>query len=263
MKKFSIFVIIIFALLSAYSVSAAYQLETTYPEIEGVKATSELTSFIRYIYIYGLATIGLVALGALVIGGIMYMGAGSITSAEEAKKIIWGAIGGLLLGLGAYLILNTINPDLLKLKKPEVKSFSLRKEEEAAYRTASEQSARSQLSQAGINTKRECQPNESTGCVTFDGIRENTLNEVIGLKRDCGCDIYVSGARESGHRAGSRSHQTGHKIDIHLNDPLNNYISENFKRVGTRPSDQAPLYENPQTGNLYAKESDHWDIFVR
>ena len=41
-----------------------------------------------------------------------------ITSTEEAKKMIWGAIGGLLLGLSAYLILNTINPDLTLLRSP-------------------------------------------------------------------------------------------------------------------------------------------------
>lgn len=115
-KKIFILIIVISASLFAYSVLAEYKLEAGYPEIEGVKPEGGLIPYIRYIFVYGLATIGLLALGALVVGGLMYMSAGSITSTEKAREVIWGAIGGLLLGLSAYLILNTINPDLVKLK---------------------------------------------------------------------------------------------------------------------------------------------------
>ena len=44
--------------------------------------------------------------------------AGILTSKDEAKKWIWGALSGLILALAAYLILNTINPDLVSLTPP-------------------------------------------------------------------------------------------------------------------------------------------------
>lgn len=50
----------------------------------------------------------------IVVGGLEYMTSELISSKEEGKKRILGAIFGLLLALGAYALLFTINPDLLK-----------------------------------------------------------------------------------------------------------------------------------------------------
>jgi len=63
--------------------------------------------------------VGIIGLGALVYGGLTYMLSGTVTSKEVAKKQIWGAIAGLILALSAYLILNTINPDLVRFRLPE------------------------------------------------------------------------------------------------------------------------------------------------
>lgn len=57
--------------------------------------------------------------------GIQYMTSDFISSKEEAKNSITNVIFGLLLALGAWLILNTINPDLLNvclnnMKKAEI-----------------------------------------------------------------------------------------------------------------------------------------------
>jgi hypothetical protein len=119
MKKITIFVIIAFSLviLLTHFAQAAYQLEVSYPTVSIGGDTSPsggLISYLRYIYLLSLAAVGIAALGALVYGGFMYMLSGTITSKDEAKKWIWGAISGLILALAAYLILNTINPDLVK-----------------------------------------------------------------------------------------------------------------------------------------------------
>ncbi|MCI0542782.1 hypothetical protein L0Y69_03475, partial [bacterium] len=50
----------------------------------------------------------------IVIGGIQYMGSESIFSKEDAKKRIGGAMLGLLLAFLSYIILQAINPGLLK-----------------------------------------------------------------------------------------------------------------------------------------------------
>ena len=54
------------------------------------------------------------AMVMIVMGGIEYMTTELISSKEEGKSRITNALLGLLIALGSYLILNTINPDLLK-----------------------------------------------------------------------------------------------------------------------------------------------------
>jgi hypothetical protein len=55
----------------------------------------------------------ILAMIMIVMGGIQYMTSGLVSSKESAKETITNAILGLLLALGAFAILNTINPDLL------------------------------------------------------------------------------------------------------------------------------------------------------
>ena len=106
-----------FFLLFALNIWAGYELEVGIPNQQGAQAGSEvgLADYIRYIYLSALGAVGVAALGALIIGGFIYMLSDLVTTKEEAKKYIWGAIWGLLLGLAAYLILYTINPDLVSL----------------------------------------------------------------------------------------------------------------------------------------------------
>ncbi|KKQ33857.1 MAG: hypothetical protein US45_C0004G0018 [Candidatus Nomurabacteria bacterium GW2011_GWA1_37_20] len=50
----------------------------------------------------------------IVIGGLEYMTSELISSKEAGKEKVTGALLGLLIALGAYALLFTINPDLLK-----------------------------------------------------------------------------------------------------------------------------------------------------
>lgn len=121
MKKiFFIFLLLIifYSLFFVHFVLAGYKIEVDIPGGPAAGTPVTLTEYIRYIYLFGLSLVGVAALGALVYGGFTYMLSGTVTKKEEAMKYIWGAISGLVLGLAAYLILNTINPDLVSLKPP-------------------------------------------------------------------------------------------------------------------------------------------------
>ncbi len=121
MKKiFFIFLLLIifYSLFFVRFTLADYKIEVAIPGGPAAGTEVTLTDYIRYIYLFGLSLIGITALGALVYGGFTYMLSDTITSKDDAKKYIWGAISGLVLGLAAYLILNTINPDLVSLEKP-------------------------------------------------------------------------------------------------------------------------------------------------
>ena len=91
------------------------------PCLSGTNCPSAATpaGYVARIYQFGLMIAGLAAFGALVFGAIKYiLSAGSIVSQQDAKDQMTSAIWGLLLLLGAYLILYTINPDLVNLRNP-------------------------------------------------------------------------------------------------------------------------------------------------
>lgn len=100
-------------LLSASSVLAV-SLEMPLPGTAG-KNISNPGQYIQYFFIFGLSLIGFLAVAALVVGGIMWMTGGSITSTEKARNIIIGAVSGVVLLLCSYLLLWTIDPSLVNL----------------------------------------------------------------------------------------------------------------------------------------------------
>ncbi len=80
--------------------------------------SKEDCAFGRYLEIMINIFLGICAVLAMVMiimGGIEYMTSELVSSKENGKNQITQAIFGLLLALGAWLILNQINPNLLKL----------------------------------------------------------------------------------------------------------------------------------------------------
>ena len=68
--------------------------------------------YLNIIFKIGIGLCGVLAVVMLVINFIGYMSSESFTEKANFKQKFWGPIGGLLLALGAYAILTTINPAL-------------------------------------------------------------------------------------------------------------------------------------------------------
>ncbi|MBI2122219.1 MAG: hypothetical protein HYT98_03785 [Candidatus Sungbacteria bacterium] len=85
------------------------------PGLEFLKATTDFGQLISNIYVFGMGLVAISALVVLVAAGVWYMSAGDNAGrAGEAKKWMGNAIFGLVLALLSWLILYTINPDLIK-----------------------------------------------------------------------------------------------------------------------------------------------------
>ncbi|MBU3934877.1 hypothetical protein KKC00_02880 [Patescibacteria group bacterium] len=101
-------------------------LEITYPKIgnEPVPTTLEtgLPGYVKYVFTFSVALIGLVIFGVLIYNGILYLtSAGNPGKMTEARKgIFCGFLGGLIL-LSSHLIFNTINPQLMIMELPKIK----------------------------------------------------------------------------------------------------------------------------------------------
>lgn len=87
-----------------------------YAAEEQEKVSLGLPQQIGNFYAWALGIGGLVALGVLVFGGILYTtSAGNASRQDDAKQWITGSIVGLIILFGSFFILNTINPELTKL----------------------------------------------------------------------------------------------------------------------------------------------------
>lgn len=112
-----VFSLLLLGILFLIPVSHASYNYTPLESVPGFEGTSsDLKGFIESIYQFGIWTVGIAAVLMLTIGGFMYMvSAGNTSKTGIAKGIITDAILGLIIALGAYLILYVINPDLVKI----------------------------------------------------------------------------------------------------------------------------------------------------
>ncbi|MCX6766969.1 MAG: lytic transglycosylase domain-containing protein [Candidatus Moranbacteria bacterium] len=84
-------------------------------KIPGAQPTDQFIQYLKDVINFGFAVIGILALFMLVIGAYQYLMAAGSGNAADAKETIISALLGLVLGLTAWIILNTINPDLVKM----------------------------------------------------------------------------------------------------------------------------------------------------
>jgi len=106
------YLFILLALLFPSTLFAA----ASYDLLAPILGTTTLTSLKDYLLLVFRAAIGLagvLAVVMIVVCGIKLMGNPSVSGKSEAKECIWNAIFGVILILGSWLLLNTINPLLL------------------------------------------------------------------------------------------------------------------------------------------------------
>ncbi len=126
-SKKNVFALILVASFVLFLASSPFvhALEVEYPEIGGWRPETVeqaiLPQYIKYIFTFSVAIAGLVAFGALIYGGFRYItSAGAPIAQIEAKDQIFAGIIGLVILLSSYLILTTINPQLVLLKSPKL-----------------------------------------------------------------------------------------------------------------------------------------------
>lgn len=87
----------------------------------GKTEVKDLGEYIKLIYAFLVGAAGVIAAVLIVKGGFEYIIAGGASERViAAKKTIGSAVFGLLLVLASYTLLNTINPDLVHLRLPNV-----------------------------------------------------------------------------------------------------------------------------------------------
>ncbi len=164
-------------------------------------------------------------MGVLIYGAILYtVSAGNTSKQQDARSWITGAIWGLALLLAAYLILYTINPDLVNISQTQgflnklIKPVTISKPTiEDLYRSNDDSKTRIYLeskgNDIGIN-KDACKSLEDTNCTSVANLPQNAVDGVIKIKKECDaystafykspdasqCLVFITGGTEAGHK---------------------------------------------------------------
>lgn len=93
-----------------------YNLLAPIGSLTKIDKTTTITDYLNILFRLGIGLLIALSVIMLVVHGIQYMGDESVFGKTEAMHSIRATIGGLLLALGAYALLNTINPDLVNSK---------------------------------------------------------------------------------------------------------------------------------------------------
>lgn len=98
---------------------AQYRLSAPIPGLEKVGGATPFFSYLEQFIPFLLGATAILAMVMITIGGIQYViSGGNESQRSDAKSRIWHAIGGLTLAAISWIILNTINPDLVKFRLP-------------------------------------------------------------------------------------------------------------------------------------------------
>ena len=101
--------------------SSVYALQLDYPDWFPISSGMSLTELVGAIFNMFLVVAGVAAFIMIAVGGFRYLtSAGSPSTMADAKSQIFSALLGLVLLLGSFLILNTINPELVALQEPDL-----------------------------------------------------------------------------------------------------------------------------------------------
>lgn len=207
----------------------------------------------------------------IIIGGMEYMTSELVSSKEEGKKRMTNAVFGLLIALGAFALLNTINPDLLGTDieiDPATVAVNLDNTPQTPINnryvngnlsyTIGENWAPRAGSLANLGYSRatvyntQCATVGQPNCTSTAGLNPSTLNTI---RQNCSaCVLSIQGGTEfwaHGGSTGSTSHQINSPtVDLGVTPELTRYIT----------GGQTPILNRrySRDGISYRYEGNHW-----
>ena len=223
-----------------------------------------------------------------ILAGVQYIAKGISPSAKnEAKEKMINALTGLALVLTSYLILNSINPDLVnfKLDLPNIGLSPLNTDYLNASTTPSGGGWPSDSYERGLLTAAlsgnalvtinnpNCTTNDPhpSGCTSVYQLPSNAISGIRALATACNCSVRVTAGTENGH---TTHKPTWPNVDLSHNSTMDSYIKRNASGPTTGggcgySSDQHYILSGPGAGIYVAEDapdyngrtnSPHWHV---
>jgi hypothetical protein len=105
------------------AISIPIELNLDYPQIGtfDINASQDINQVVAWLYYFVITIAGMAVFAMLVWGGFTWLtSTGDSSKITDAKERIYSALLGLILILASFLVMKTINPELVVLKLPEI-----------------------------------------------------------------------------------------------------------------------------------------------
>lgn len=212
---------------------------------------------------------------------------GNTQAVTDAKSKLSNAIIGLIIVLAGWLLVDTIMRGLLKGGTGEIEGYGLWSRVECGEQfksgivregktaedpgqdgvvppsdpspgtTAHSDAVTALGSNFTLVSSGSCSDKNNPKCTSLDGVRDQTIDRIKELQSTVGVPLVITGGTEVGHsEKGEYTHGNGYKIDIRPTPALNDYIYENFEKIGPTK------YKDGNGNTYYRHEPDHWDITI-
>lgn len=254
-----------------------YTLLTPLPGIGDDNNQTTLQDYLPQVFNLTIGIAAALAFIMLTFGGVTYAVSDSITGKNDGKKWIENALWGLLLVIGAYTILYTINPQILKfdlsITRPNIESTE---DIEAVatgsgkilpgYKLSNEQvrlnnEMRTDLrDNYGVNVNSgPCVNGETQGCTNLVGMHGRAYVGVTKLKENCACNVTITGGTEGGHQTHGPNLTT---LDLSKDPRLNAFVLAND--FGPILKTTKGLVYSVRIGSgltaVFLDEGNHWHV---
>ncbi len=234
------------------------------PTLPGIgPQTTGLGEYIPRAFTLAIGASAVLAFVMITFGGIMYATADAITQKQDGRNYLTNAVVGLLLVIGAYAILFTINPNILRIELVLDRPPTAAPPQAEAVTTAQPcctytgnilngytlTPAQVQQNEADILRLNSipgrvevnagpCTTGGTRGCTNIVGLRSDVVPALKRLSTSCnsqvsGCQIMVVGGSEGGHS----THGPGRaSVDLRPTSTLNTYLSR-FNNRASNPTE--------------------------
>lgn len=193
----------------------------------GPECKTNLSTYLPGVFNFSIGIAAVLAFIMITIGGIIYATSDAISGKTEGRTYVTNALWGLLLVLGSYAIIYTINPQFLNLNL-DVKTPYIPVGTPSAsvgvpmtqQQIADDQAVRNQLSPVTVNNL-ACTTGATQGCTNVNGLPPLAITGVKNLQSACNCEVVITGGTEGGHA----THGIGAPImDLRPTAGLNSYL---------------------------------------
>ena len=278
---FSVWTTVAYA-LDDYTVLAPLPGTTKCGNNLGPDCKTDFKTYLPGLFKWAISIAAVMAFIMITAGGITYMTSDSVFKTEKGRGMIENAIWGLVLVIGAYVILYTINPAILSFTL-DITAVNPKENKSGIVGGTGTVTNGTPMTQDQITAHNAvlaeldpikpyapaCLQGQTRGCVNLNGLKPATIVGLKNLRKECLCGITITGGTEGGHTAGS-SHNDGTAVDIRPTPALNSYLQstspENPNILNPPPGTKVVVvigsvqytYEHPGDNGIATGE--HWHV---
>lgn len=245
--------------------------------------------YLSIMFTFFVSFAGVLAVVMLIFGGIQYMSTDAVSGKSDGISKMEQAIWGLLIVLASYVILNTVNPNLVKFNfsiqgqsisideamvddTPHTatngKFCSSRYQSGAPWTPPDDSAERGSLQNLGVTVNRSnCTTVGSTNCTSLKGLSNQAIQKLGQLKTACtafrpGCQVVVTGGTECWLHSTTTAHLPGNSVVDIRDDTVVNYLAtvSSVTKSKNRNWDIYKVTSGPLTGAVIVDEGDHLHV---